>query len=510
MNKTFRIMVIEDNPDDRMLMLRALRKELPGLEAVEVLDEESMLAALEREPFELAVTDYQLQWSDGLTTLDRLKAKRRDCPVIMFTDSGNEEVAVQAFKGGADDYIRKTQANFPRLASSARALIEKRREFRQSQELEFRLQDLLSRLHVGFCRSEPDGTLLYANPPFKALFGLNAEFLYGPLKLQHLMKLPGTAELRLEDLRRHGQARFRDIRGRGAAPTWYSVTQILTQLPDGSATVETLVEDVSERKRMDGVLRAKEEEIRQLQKLDSIGRLAGGVAHDFNNLLTAINGYSELLMELLGPENPFHDSVREINRAGTRAAALTQDLLAFSRKQMLRPEAIDLGAWIEKRIPDLQARLGPHHELLWQNACREPLIVLFDPKQLGIAFGQLIDNSLEAMPEYGRLGISLERLVVPEADPQAPAKRAAAASSMAEPGAYALLHIEDTGRGIDAATLTRIFEPFFTTKPLGKSTGLGLATVYGLVSQMGGHISVESQVGEGTCFRILLPVHTLE
>ncbi|MDB5104074.1 MAG: response receiver sensor histidine kinase response regulator [Fibrobacteres bacterium] len=504
MSLPLRILLIDDNPDDRMLVLRTLRKEFPGLEAIEVLDNDGLMYALALGRFDLAITDYNLLWSNGLEAMKRIKHRHPECPVIMFTDSGSEEVAVETIKCGLDDYIPKRPGNFPRLAVSVRTLLQSARDRKRVVHLEDRLEDLLSRLQVGVCRSDLEGSLQYANLAFFRIFGLPMDALRRPLSLDKLLPLPGDPAARKEELIRHGQARIPEVmvKAQDANAAWYTVTQNLSVVPDGSCVVETLIEDITERKRLDQALKAKEEEIRQLQKLESIGRLAGGVAHDFNNLLTAINGYSELLLGVVDEANPMRESVVEINKAGTRAARLTRELLAFSRRQMLQPRELDLNALLRKLGPALKQTLGAHLELkLGLDA--EPLMVRCDPAQLECVFMHLAANARDAMPESGRLLISSGTCEFRGASGNRDAGERG--SELGATDFFAVLTFEDTGAGMDESTLEKIFEPFYTTKAMGKGTGLGLSTVYGIIKQTGGHITVESRVGNGTRFRILLP-----
>jgi PAS domain S-box-containing protein len=242
-----------------------------------------------------------------------------------------------------------------------------------------------------------------------------------------------------------------------------------------------MAEDVTERKRI-------EQQYLQAQKLDSIGRLAGGIAHDFNNLLTVILGNTDMLLQEVGSDHPFQHDIAQIRDAARRAAALTRQLLAFSRKQVLVPSVIDLNAVVAGIAP-LLTRLIGEHITLSTNLAPDLGRVLADPGQLEQVIVNLVVNARDAMPEGGTL-----ILETANAELDAPV-----------PGVYVLLAVSDTGIGMDAATRERIFEPFFTTKELGKGTGLGLATVYGIITQSGGHIWVYSEVGQGTTFKAYLP-----
>jgi signal transduction histidine kinase/CheY-like chemotaxis protein len=241
--------------------------------------------------------------------------------------------------------------------------------------------------------------------------------------------------------------------------------------------------------------RAKEEHLRQSLKMEAIGRLAGGVAHDFNNLLTVINGYSQILLRKLPNSSPHRAELEEIGRAGERATSLTRQLLAFSRKQVLQPRVLDLNNVVGDMNKMLQRLIGEDVELSTVlNA--KPATITADPGQIEQVIMNLAVNARDAMPEGGKLLVETTN---------APFNRAATGELAANSADYVLLTVADTGCGMNAETLSHIFEPFFTTKKLGKGTGLGLATVYGIVRQSGGHVSVESHLGKGTRFMIYLP-----
>jgi len=243
-------------------------------------------------------------------------------------------------------------------------------------------------------------------------------------------------------------------------------------------------------------LRSMEEQFRQAQKIEAIGRLAGGVAHDFNNLMTVVTGYSELILTRLGPDDPLRKEIEEIKKAGDRATTLTGQLLAFSRKQVLAPKVLDLNSVVTNINAMLRRLLSEDIEF---HTVMTPVIgrVKADPGQLEQVIMNLVVNARDAMPNGGRLTIETKNV---ELD-----KTYAQSHVSVKPGTYVMLAITDTGSGMDAATQARIFEPFFTTKEPGKGTGLGLSTVYGVVKQSGGYIWVYSEPGRGTTFKIYLP-----
>jgi two-component system CheB/CheR fusion protein len=255
------------------------------------------------------------------------------------------------------------------------------------------------------------------------------------------------------------------------------------------------VDDVTERKVAQQSLKKAEEHARQSQKMEAVGRLAGGIAHDFNNLLTAIIGYSDLLIQTLSGNGPAARHALEIKNAGDRAASLTQQLLAFSRRQVLQPKNLDLNVIVAEFERMLRRLVG--EQIRVEVECEPELCqVRADPGEIGRAIMNLFLNSRDAMPDGGTLTIQTANLVLTEIDDIQPA---------IEPGRYVTLSVSDTGVGIDAEMQAHIFEPFFTTKETGKGTGLGLATVLGIVEQSGGFIRCESRPGEGTAFRIFLP-----
>jgi two-component system cell cycle sensor histidine kinase/response regulator CckA len=239
-----------------------------------------------------------------------------------------------------------------------------------------------------------------------------------------------------------------------------------------------------------------EEQLRHSQKLEAVGRLAGGVAHDFNNLLTAIIGYADLLISELRPQDPKREYVEEIRKAGERAAALVQQLLGFSRKQMIAPKVLDLNVALSDSQKLLRRVIGEDVRLDVIES-DEPINVLIDPVQIDQILVNLVVNARDAMPDGGTITLRTARATLQESDCKLNAD--------AKAGEYCMLEISDNGIGMSEVTLEKIFEPFFTTKDKSKGTGLGLATTYGIVKQNGGFIEVLSHLGDGTTFRIFLP-----
>ncbi|VTR91561.1 multi-sensor hybrid histidine kinase : PAS/PAC sensor hybrid histidine kinase OS=uncultured bacterium GN=ACD_75C00374G0005 PE=4 SV=1: PAS_3: PAS_4: PAS_8: PAS_3: HisKA: HATPase_c: Response_reg [Gemmata massiliana] len=299
-----------------------------------------------------------------------------------------------------------------------------------------------------------------------------------------------------DEIRRCGTARspfrleYRVRRKDGTYITVYDQGHFVPD-PNGRLTerVVGFVADVTDRKRL-------EEQYRQAQKMEAVGQLAGGVAHDFNNLLTVINGYSDIILTMLHAHDPARPMVEAVKRSGDRAADLTRQLLAFGRQQVLQPQVLDLNAVVGETAQMLRRLIGEDVELVTRPG--DPLLLVrADPGQVNQVLMNLAVNARDAMPTGGTLTIETRNEVL----------EAGTAPDGAEmrAGPYVRLSVTDTGTGMTEDVRRHIFEPFFTTKEQGKGTGLGLATVYGIVKQSGGHIEVETVLGHGTTFRVYLP-----
>ena len=266
-----------------------------------------------------------------------------------------------------------------------------------------------------------------------------------------------------------------------------SVTPIRT--PDQRlAGYVVLLRDVTERRQL-------EEQLRQAQKMEAVGKLAGGVAHDFNNLLTAIIGFATLASDEVPPGGSVHRSLTQIRQSAEQAATLTRQLLAFGRRQILQPEVLDLGEVVENVLPMLRRLIGEDITVT-TNLDADVPVIRADRTQVQQVLLNLVVNARDAMPRGGALAIRTSQTTIEARNSGGPD---------VEPGRYVVLEVTDTGQGVDAATADRIFEPFFTTKAFGQGTGLGLSTVYGIAKQSGGDVQMESAPGRGATFRVLLP-----
>jgi two-component system cell cycle sensor histidine kinase/response regulator CckA len=341
------------------------------------------------------------------------------------------------------------------------------------------------------------GVYLEVNGAFSSVTGFSREEAIGKTPLELGILTDETHAQLLRAVERGGRSEQQEISLRRKDGTTVVCSQEGVGINVGGIRRLLFIGmDLSAEKRQEAEKAYLEEQLRQSQKLESIGRLAGGIAHDFNNMLTVINGYSDLLVQELNEGDPLRDFARQIERAGEQAAGLTRQLLAFSRKQVIDPRPVNLGQLISESRDMLQRLLGEDFEL--ETVLAADLgQVLADPGQLIQVVMNLVVNARDAMPAGGTVTVEASNV---ELSPGP-----ILASTGLQPGAHVLLAVSDTGVGMDAETQAHIFEPFFTTKGEGLGTGLGLSTAYGLVRQFGGSISVESAPGCGATFRIYFP-----
>jgi len=344
-----------------------------------------------------------------------------------------------------------------------------------------------------------DGQLIDVNEGFTSMFGYTESELVGHTTAE-LGILP-DAELRdtlVKEMSEAGKIRDREIVARHkSGELRHLLLSVEPVEMGGQACILSFLTDITERVRSEQAFKDQEELLRQAQKMEAVGQLAGGIAHDFNNVLTAIIGYSDLILSSPGSSTAgVQDDVKEIKKAAERAGSLTRQILAFSRKQALRPELVSLNRVLPNMERLLSRTLGEHIELV--TLLKPDLgLVEIDVSQLEQVLVNLATNARDAMPEGGILTIETANIELgPEYSRMHPE---------IEPGPHVMLTVTDTGIGMDENVRSRIFEPFFTTKPPGLGTGLGLATVYGIIRQSGGNIYVYSEPGQGSTFRIYLP-----
>ncbi len=412
-------------------------------------------------------------------------ARREARPFTDRDQAALERLASQASTAIANAQLfAREKAARARAEASEQALRESEERFRSVVE---NASDLITVLTA-------DGVIEYESPSLERLLGWHPEELIGKQIMDYVHPddvtvLSEAIARRLADpVAVNPPVEFR-VRARDGSWHVLAVTSRVSRSETGALTLVATSRDVTER-------RALEDQLRQAHRLESVGRLAGGVAHDFNNLLTVIGGRAHLLLSRLRRDDPTRRDIELIKKTSARAAELTQQLLAFSRRQVLQPKVLNLNDVVTGLENILQRLIGEHIELVTALA-PGALTIKADPGQLEQVVMNLALNARDAMPTGGRLSIETARVAL---GPPRPVSVEAV-----EAGTYVLLIVSDTGVGMDEGIRSHVFEPFFTTKEVGQGSGLGLATVYGIVKQSGGHITAESEPGRGSTFTIYLP-----
>ena len=490
LDTSLRLLLIEDSEDDAQLLVHELKRAGYDVRYERVDTEETLTAALNRQTWDLAIGDYSMPQFSGMAALRIIQERGLDLPFISVSGTITEEMAVAAMRAGAKDYV--TKGHLQRLIPA----IE--RELRESEaraalrDAEASFATLVEFAPIGIYRSNPAGQFLSVNSALVHMLGYDSADEVLQLDMGRDVYADTAERQRLLDRDTYSDRQYDDVEA-----TWKRKDGRLLQVQLSVRAVrnaagqvdyyETFVRDVTDQRRL-------QQQLTQSQKMEAIGRLAGGVAHDFNNLLTVITSYSDLVYQDLPPDDPRRDDVDQVRKAADGAAALTRQLLAFSRQQVLEPKVIDLNSVVDNLKKILQRVIGEDVELTTVLAA-ELAAVKADVSQIEQILMNLAVNARDAMPSGGKLTIETTNA---DYDPE----RQQRSDGSSE---FVMLAVTDTGTGMDEATKARIFEPFFTTKQPGKGTGLGLATVYAIVTQAGGFIWVYSELGHGTSFKIYLP-----
>ncbi len=499
MSEPLRVLIIEDSEDDTLLMVRELERAGFEVRWERVASAEALREALGDPaqglpPWDVVIADYRMPGFGGMEALEIVRRRDPDLPLIVVSGSAGEELAVEAMRAGAQDYVMKDRLS--RLAPAVERELRDAEVRRQRRRAEEALRESEERYRQLFEHSPDgiavlcDGIVVLCNPALARMLGGVPGDLIGKT-IEELAPSSEAEELagRLREVIRWGQptAVFESklARSGGGTVDVQLVAAPTTHL--GRPAVQIVVRDITDYRRM-------QEQLLRSQRMEAIGTLTGGIAHDFNNLLMPILGYTEAVIEDLGPDHPNTEDLRMVQDAAARAARLTRQLLSFSRRQVLQLDVLDLNRHVLDLVKMLERIIGEDIELhtrlapdLWP--------VKADAGQLQQVLMNLAINARDAMPHGGQLVVETQNASI--------GPDYARTHYPMEPGDYVLLAVSDTGCGMDEATRERVFEPFFTTKREG--TGLGLSTVYGIVKQHGGYIWVYSEPGQGTTFKIYLP-----
>jgi PAS domain S-box-containing protein len=499
-NTPIRVLIVEDSAADAELLVRELERGGYSVASERVQTAAAFQEALARAAWDVVVSDYDLPMFSGPAALEVLQTTGLDIPFIMMSGTIGEEIAVSALKAGAHDFLVKGRlARLIPAIERERTEVAVRRERARAEDAlrrsEAQYRSLVDGAVFGIFQATEAGRFVTVNPALVAILGYGSTDDLLQVGWAPLHDDPDVAAALIR--RSHDLAPLTGEeaiwRRKNGDPIRVRLSGRLIEEPQTRRTLcEVMVEDITEQHRLHA-------QLRQAQKMEAIGLLAGGVAHDFNNMLTAILGYSEMLAEQIGPDKPIGRDLREITAAAERAAALTKQLLAFSRKQVFSMVAVDLNHVVGTVKPMLQRLLG--ERITVTSALIDDLVpVMADIAQLEHLLINLSVNARDAMPDGGVLTFTTANLTLD------------AVFTRDRPGAItgpcAMVSVADTGIGMPPDVQARIFEPFFTTKESGRGTGLGLAAVYGTVKQLGGYIDVESHPGRGTTFSVYLPKAT--
>jgi two-component system, cell cycle sensor histidine kinase and response regulator CckA len=470
------ILLVEDNPLDARLVAGLLRRPAEAVKCSHVARLSEALQILQGVQFDVILLDLNLEDSTGYETFSRILSAAASAAILVLSGSDDEELAIRTVREGAQDYLVKGSFDGPLLLRSIHYAVERKQSEEALRHSEATVRAIFENSLDGIVITDEQAAFCEANSAAIKLIGLPREKLFETTLFEF-----GGDDLKSE------WRRFRRA-GQGRGRFWVCREDGSRRLVDWSFNAGILprrhlivLRDITEQQNL-------EEQLRQSQKMEAVGRLAGGVAHDFNNILGIISGYAEL-MQLNATDGAQKVRAEKMLAAIEKAALLTKQLLAFGRKQVMSPELLDLGAIIADLSGMVHCLVGAEIQLVFRNESAG--MINADQGQLEQVILNLAANARDAMPQGGVLTIKLENYLSTGATSQIPQ------------GDYILLSVGDTGTGMDPETQSRIFEPFFTTKRTG--SGLGLSTVYGIVKQSGGQITVESLPGAGSTFKIYLP-----
>jgi len=471
-NTILNVLMIEDNPGDVQIVRERLT-DVPGyqFEITHVMTLQEAIDALERSRMDAVILDLGLPDSAGIDTVKRLRGVQDDIAVVVLSGSSTEETHRLALREGAHDFVGKNDPPARLLARSILFALERNR----SQKPQQQIKKLVSANPDAVIVVDLDGIVQFVNEAAIELFGKRREDFVGEL-LGFSIKEGALSEI---EVLKNGERRTAEIHVVQIEWNW-------------KPALLASIRDTTEQKRL-------AEQFREAQKMEAIGRLAGGVAHDFNNLLCVVIGFGELLKREVQLDSLRRQYLEEIIKAGEHAAALTRQLLAFSRRQVIQPRTVDLNA-VVLDMEKLLFRVIGEDIILISSTPDHPCHVKVDPVQIEQVIMNLAVNARDAMQRGGKLSFETSSIWLDE--------EYSRKHPEIKPGPHVVLTVSDTGHGMDKLTLSKIFDPFFTTKEVGKGTGLGLATVYGIVKQLEGHIWVYSEPGMGTTFKIYFPEST--
>ncbi len=490
------ILHLEDSDVDALLIKKTLGRNAPGIAINRVENEAEYRQALDEKKFDIILSDYSLPDFDGPSALMLATEIVPDIPFIFVSGAIGEVQAIESLKSGATDYVLKD--NLKRLIPAIKRALREQEEIIRRREAEVatrRLVTAIEQAGEAVVVTDKDGTIQFVNPAYSRNTGFSKEEAIGSSpKIVKSGEHNGAFYQELWETILSGKewsGRFLNRRKDGV--TYHEVC-VISPITDEFGEIINFVavsRDITNEV-------ALEEQLRQAQKMEAMGVLAASVAHDFNNLLSVIIMRVELIARDIGKSSELNFSISDINAAAERGKSLINQLMMFSRRQEVKLQEIDINEVITDTLKLLNRLLGA--DITVKSSLEDKLYFIYaDQHQLEQVFVNLAVNARDAMPEGGSLQIQTKNVTITQ--------KTALKSTTLPPGDFVLTTVADTGVGMSSDIVDRIFEPFFTTKEVGKGTGLGLATVYGVAQKFGGYIDVESGIGKGTTFSIYLPKH---
>lgn len=492
--KKFKFLLIDDNPDDRNLVIRELSRVFPDAEIYQAMNSETFENELKKRDYNLVITDYQLRWSNGIEILKKIKSFNQFIPVIMFTGTGNEEVAVSAMKLGLDDYVIKSPKHFKRLPFSIKLALDNVEQKIKKIQAEQNYKKLFDNVPAGIICLSPKWFIMEINPFAMQMLGLSSEDKNTNVNFKQFFTNEVEFNKFISYLNDNGEIKnFETQLNRKDGKTiWVKIDAKYLQENNKTKYIEAMLKDITLEKML-------QSQLIQSQKLEAIGLLAAGIAHDFNNILTPIMGYADMM--LLAPDtDPTSKSyLKEISKLAENAANLTKQLLIFSKRKIVYEELISPNQIIQDMVKMLQRIVGEDIAITVE---LEPNlhIIKMDKSHLQQIIMNLVINARDAMPKGGNLLIKTKNINLQKPSftnlPKGKKK-----------GVYIVIRVQDSGTGMNEETMKYIFDYFFTTKTEEKRAGLGLSIIYNIVNQYNGFITVQSEENKGTCFDIYFPAY---
>ncbi|MCD4775065.1 MAG: response regulator [Candidatus Aegiribacteria sp.] len=501
-NPSLRALILEDSIDDTELVVRHIRKNGFNIEWDRVQTAADMKTALETNTYDVILADYTMPQFTALDGLQILQKSGLNLPFIIVSGSIGEEIAVEALKAGANDYMMKS--NLSRLCPAIEREIREVKVSRKTilaekalEESEKKYRLLADNTIDCIWLTDLEFNFRYVNPAVYLMVGFTQDEWIGSNLSEHCHPddIENISDISMEELKKGSEStgitfETRLLHKNGEMVPVEITGRLLLDDNEQPIGFQGITRNISERRQF-------EEQLRQSQKMEAIGTLAGGIAHDFNNILQAVFGYTDLASASLSEDDPGFCYVKEIRKSAERAADLTRQLLAFGRRQILMSRDINLNDLINELLKMLERLISENIKFEFI-PCGKSGTVHADTGQIEQVITNLCVNARDAMPEGGSLTIETENILVIE--------DYCRNYPWTKHGSYMLLTVTDTGCGMDEDTCKVIFEPFFTTKDINKGSGLGLSTVYGIVRQHNGFVHVYSEKGRGTAFKVYLPI----